>query len=143
MSLFRPPIVRSASAILDRSLFSKTILIAAARVANPKNISRFRTQLEKSKELAKLERIQHVQSDPDPALAKNGVKCLLLRPEIKPEGEEYTDRGRKRLNVADPATWSEVLREAVKQEELRVIPFDMKLDYNYWTYRKFEKTSQV
>jgi tRNA (guanine37-N1)-methyltransferase len=92
MSLFRPPIVRSASAVLDRSLFSKTIPIAAARVANPKNISRFRTQLEKSRELAKIERINNIQSDPDPALAKKGGKCILLKPEIKPEGNYWWKR---------------------------------------------------
>jgi len=86
MSLFRPPIIRSASAILDRSLFSKTIPVAAARIFNPKNISRIRSQLEKNRELLKLERITNVQSDPDPTFAARGGKCLLLKPEIKPGG---------------------------------------------------------
>jgi hypothetical protein len=86
MSLFRPPIVRSASATLNRALFSKTIPIAAARVANSKNISRFRKLLEKSGELVKLERTTNIQLDPDPALAQKGGKCMLLKPEIKPEG---------------------------------------------------------
>jgi hypothetical protein len=71
---------------LNRALFSKTIPIAAARIANPKNISRFRKLLEKSGELAKLERITNIQLDPDPALAQKGGKCMLLKPEIKPEG---------------------------------------------------------
>jgi tRNA (guanine37-N1)-methyltransferase len=42
--------------------------------------------LEKTRELAKLERIPNIRSDPDPTLAKKGGKCMLLKPEIKPEG---------------------------------------------------------
>jgi tRNA (guanine37-N1)-methyltransferase len=42
--------------------------------------------LDKTGELAKLERIQNIQLDPDPTLAEKGGKCMLLRPEIKPEG---------------------------------------------------------
>lgn len=87
MSLFRPPTVRSAGAILDRSLFSKTIPVAAARVAELKNISRYRAQLERTRELIRVERITNVQSDPDPALASKGGKCLLLKPEIIAEGK--------------------------------------------------------
>ncbi|RFU34301.1 hypothetical protein B7463_g2005, partial [Scytalidium lignicola] len=119
MSLFRPPIVRSASAVLDRSLFSRTIPIAAARVENIKNISRFRGQLDKTKELLRLERHSNIRSDPDPALAAKGGKCLLLMPQVRPE---------------DPATWSSILQEAVKAQEMGVIPFNLDLDYNYWTY---------
>jgi tRNA (guanine37-N1)-methyltransferase len=86
MSLFRPPIVRSASAVLNRSLFSKTVPLPAARVMNPKDISRFLIQLDKTRELAKIERIPNIQSDPDPALAEKGGKCMLLKSEIKHEG---------------------------------------------------------
>jgi len=86
MSLFRPPIVRSASAILDRSLFSKTIPISAARIANAKNISRYRGVLQKSKELLQLERLSNITSDPDVSLAAKGGKCMLLKPEVKHEG---------------------------------------------------------
>ncbi|CZT42249.1 probable protein MET-10 [Rhynchosporium secalis] len=117
--MFRPPIVRTASAALDRALFSKTIPTAAARVASVKNLSKFRQVLDKSKELMRLERIHNVRADPDSFLAGKGGKCLLLRPEVKPE---------------DPSTWSDALREAVKAEDVGVIPYDLKLDYNYWTY---------
>ena len=140
MSLFRPPIVRSASAALDRALFSKTIPVAAARVSNLKNLSKFRQQLDKSKELMQLERVMNVRPDPDPLLAEKGGKCLLLKPEIKPEGifdihslfEEDMLTGR-----TDPSTWSPTLTEAVKGEDVGVIPYDLKLDYNYWTYRTY------
>jgi tRNA (guanine37-N1)-methyltransferase len=90
MSLLRPPIVRSAGATLDRALFSKTISISAARVNNLKNISKFRAGLEKSKELVKLERLINVRPDPDASRAVNGGKCLLLRPEVKPEGRSHS-----------------------------------------------------
>ncbi|KAJ5038854.1 uncharacterized protein L3040_006533 [Drepanopeziza brunnea f. sp. 'multigermtubi'] len=119
MSIFRPPIVRSASAALDRALFSKTIPMAAARVASLKNLSCYRQKLEKSKELMQLERVMNVRPDPDPSLAEKGGKCLLLKPEIKPE---------------DPTTWSAVLQEAVEKDDIGIIPYNLKLDYSYWTY---------
>lgn len=86
MSLFRPPVQRSATTVLDRSLFSKTIPISAARVADRKLISKCRQQLEKSKDLLRLERSSVVRPDPDFALAASGGKCLLLRPDIKSDG---------------------------------------------------------
>ena len=122
MSLFRPPIVRSATAALDRSLFSKTIPLAAARVPNPKNISRFQALLNKSRELLELDRQKPVQIDPDSALASKGGKCLLLKPEVKPN---------------DSNTWSQVLQEASEKDEIDVIPYDLVLDYNYWQYRTY------
>jgi tRNA (guanine37-N1)-methyltransferase len=89
MSLLRPPIIRSATATLDRALWSKTIPISAARVRNVKNISKMRTGLEKSKEMIKLERLVNVRPDPDEALAAKGGKCLLLKPEVKPDGKVH------------------------------------------------------
>jgi tRNA (guanine37-N1)-methyltransferase len=88
MALFRPPIHRSAAAALDRALFSKTILIAAARIADRKQISRCRAELEKSRDLLRLERISSVRDDPDPTFASKGGKCLLLQPEVKVDGKE-------------------------------------------------------
>jgi tRNA (guanine37-N1)-methyltransferase len=72
--------------VLDRALFSKTIPIAAARIANLKNTARYRTEFEKSRELMKLDRLMNVQPDPDERVAAHGGKCLLLKPEIKPKG---------------------------------------------------------
>src|SRR5271167_3744459 len=87
MALFRPPIHRSAVAVLDRALFSKTIPIAAARVANNKLISKFRAELDKSQELLRMERLTSVREDPDPVIASKGGRCLLLRPEVQPDGK--------------------------------------------------------
>jgi tRNA (guanine37-N1)-methyltransferase len=92
MSLFRPPIVRSAGALLDRALFSKTIPTAAARVTNLKDIHRYRTQFEKSEDILKLERLVNVRADPDQAVAAQGVKCILLKPGIKPEGRDGLEK---------------------------------------------------
>jgi tRNA (guanine37-N1)-methyltransferase len=86
MTLFRPPIVRSAAATLDRSLFAKTIPISAARIANKKNISKHRADLLRTKESLQLERLSNIQPDPDPSLASKGGKCVLLKPSIKVEG---------------------------------------------------------
>ncbi|RDL38468.1 tRNA (guanine(37)-N1)-methyltransferase [Venustampulla echinocandica] len=119
MSLLRPPIVRSAAATLDRSLFSKTVPITAARITNLKNISRVRTGLEKSKELLRLDRLINVRPDQDPTLASKGVKCLLLKPEVI---------------VEDQNTWSSFLQEAVKNEEASVVPYNLTVNYDYWTY---------
>ncbi|KAF4636532.1 hypothetical protein G7Y89_g1556 [Cudoniella acicularis] len=119
MSLFRPPLVRSASATLNRALFSKTIPVAAARIQSVKNISKFRAQLQKTKELLILERLLIVRPDPDPTLAAKGGKCLLLKPHVKP---------------TDPTTWSTELQESVKEEELQIVPYDLTLNYDYWTY---------
>lgn len=128
MSLFRPPIVRTAGANLDRSLFSKTIPTAAARVLDNKYISRLRVQLDKSNELLKIERLPTVHIDPDPALASRGGKCLLLKPDIRPE---------------DLSTWSEILKEASNKEEVKVIPYELKLDYDYFQYRTYVKNTET
>jgi len=34
-------------------------------------------------------------------------------------------------------TWSSILQEAVKAEEVKVIPYDLTLEYDYWTYRTY------
>lgn len=108
--------------MLDRTLFSKIFPISAARIANIKKISEYRAQLEKSKESLRLDRITNVQPDPEATLASKGSKCLLLNPNVKPE---------------DPSTWSTILQEAVKKQEVKVVPYDLKLEYDYWTYRTY------
>ncbi|KAK6609307.1 tRNA methyltransferase trm5 [Botrytis cinerea] len=119
MSLFRPPVVRSAAGVLDRALFSKTISISAARLMNNKIISKCRSQLTKSKEMLLEDRVAPIRSDPDPEFAAKGGKCLLLNPKVKHD---------------DPTTWSPILHEAVKAQELGVIPFDLTLGYDHWNY---------
>jgi tRNA (guanine37-N1)-methyltransferase len=138
MALFRPPIHRAATTVLDRSLFSKTVPIAAARVVENKNISRYRAELQKSKELLQVERITPIRSDPDPIVASKGGKCLLLQPQVKHDGILIARRYSMASNLCtDLRTWSSILQQAVKAQELGVILFNLNLDYNYWTYRTY------
>nr|XP_036585220.1 tRNA methyltransferase trm5 [Colletotrichum truncatum]KAF6795117.1 tRNA methyltransferase trm5 [Colletotrichum truncatum] len=114
MITFRAPLARAATS-LDRSLFSKTVKLAAATVKDNRNISKYRKQLEKSKELLALDRLDSCRNDP----VKAGLKCLLLRPGVKHDA---------------PTTWGPVFQEGVKSGELEVIPYELQLDYDYWSY---------
>ncbi|TDZ74450.1 tRNA (guanine(37)-N1)-methyltransferase [Colletotrichum trifolii] len=114
MIAFRAPLARAATT-LDRSLFSKKVQLAAATVKDNRNISKYRKQLEKAKELLSLERQDPCQPDP----AQRGLKCLLLRPGVKHDA---------------PATWGPVFQEVIKSGELDVVPYELQLDYDYWSY---------
>lgn len=83
MSLFRPPILRSGAAALNRALFTKKVDLAAAALKNPQLISQYRKSLTAHKELLTLERISPIRPHPDPALEKLGHKCFLLNPDVK------------------------------------------------------------
>lgn len=142
MNLFRPPLVQ-ASTVLNRALFSKTVDLAAARVKDAANIAKYRRLLETGKEILRVERVSAVVEDPDETLRKQGRKCILLRPSTEPEGCELTTHDSPHFKArlcADsvlivPETWGPVLKEAVQKEDLSVIPYVLKLDYDYWTYR--------
>ncbi|WDK13893.1 Met-10+ like-protein [Colletotrichum graminicola] len=110
----RAPLARAAT-ILDRSLFSKKLELAAATVKDPRNISKYRKQLEKSKELLTLDRLDSCRNDPKAP----GLKCLLLRPDVKADA---------------PTTWGPVFQEGVKAGDLDVVPYELDLDYDYWSY---------
>lgn len=119
--MFRAPINRSMQT-LDRSLFKKIVPVKAARIFDNKNISRIRGELERSKEALNQERLGSVYPDPDPDRAKTGKKCVVLGPEVS-------------RSITDGApTTSPVLSELAKQELISIIPFDLTLDYSYWTY---------
>ncbi|KAF0332686.1 met-10+ like-protein [Colletotrichum asianum] len=114
MISFRVPLANAATS-LDRSLFSKTVKLAAATVKDNRNISKYRKQLEKSKELLDLDRLDSCRSDP----VNTGLKCLLLRPGVKHDA---------------PTTWGPVFQEGIKSGELDVVPYELQLDYDYWSY---------
>ena len=86
MSIFRPPIVRTGTAALNRALFTKKVDLAAAAVQDPRLISHYRKTLHSSGELLRVDRISPIRPHPDQALADQGRKCLLLNPSIKPGG---------------------------------------------------------
>jgi tRNA (guanine37-N1)-methyltransferase len=83
--MMRPPVNR-AMRTLDRAFFSKTIPISAARVFTNQHISQCRKDLERSSDLLQATRLSSIIQDPDVELAKQGRRCLLLKPEIKHDG---------------------------------------------------------
>lgn len=119
--MFRVPINRSMQT-LDRSLFKKVIPVKAARVFDNKNISRVRGDLERSKDALHQDRLGSVYPDPDPDRAKIVRKCVLLRPELA------------KSTVDEALANSSVLSELAKQELISIVPYDLTLDYDYWTY---------
>ncbi|KAM4059450.1 met-10+ like-protein [Hirsutella rhossiliensis] len=119
MNLFRAPAAARAVKILDRSLFARTLPTAAASVRENRLISKYRQQLEATKELLVLDRLSTVTVDPDPALAAQGRKCLILKPGIKP---------------AAPETWSPALQEASKAGDLTVVSLELPIGYELWSY---------
>ncbi|KAI4684839.1 tRNA(m(1)G37)methyltransferase [Alternaria novae-zelandiae] len=116
--MFAPPVNR-AMKVLDRSFFQKTIPTSAARIFNPKDISRCRKELTASKDTLPSNRIDPIRVDPDSEQASRGSKCLLLRPEVV-----HSDR----------TTWSPKLRDLEQDGTLGVIPYQLQLNYDYFTY---------
>ena len=115
--MFRPPINRAMRA-LDRSFFKKTVPMSAARVLDNKNITKCRFDLTRSKDILGLDRFGVVR--PDPTDGHKDLKCILLRPEVKDDGSRWP--------------WSPKVEELQKQNLINVIPYDLHLDYDYWTY---------
>lgn len=37
----------------------------------------------------------------------------------------------------DTSTWSPKLSELVKSSQVVIMPFDLEIDYDYWTYRMY------
>ncbi|CAN8098881.1 unnamed protein product [Discula destructiva] len=119
MGLIRPPVL-ATSTVLNKAAFAQTFNIAAASVRDIKQIARVRQALSKSSDMLTLERHPAVVPDPDASLAAKGRKCLLLTPTI---------------SAARRETWGPVLSELVKQDEVGVVPYELQLGYDYWTYR--------
>lgn len=148
--MFRPPINR-AMRVLDRSFFQKKIPISAARILDNRTISKCRTELQRSKDTLFIERLNNIQSDPTEPNVSLGKKCILLRPEVDDKGDSIErDRinnhvANAHLNIGDKKPWSTKVSELVNANLINVIPYELKIDYDYWTYRKLLATllSQV
>ncbi|EME88385.1 uncharacterized protein MYCFIDRAFT_48564 [Pseudocercospora fijiensis CIRAD86] len=124
--MWRPPTNRLMSR-LDRSFFQRTIALRAARVFQNQNICKVRSALEKSKDALTRERLGSVQPDPDVERAKAGMKCILLRPEVATNETPVSE-------VVNPTPHSSVVSELAEQGLIAVIPYQLKLDYDHWTY---------
>ncbi len=135
--MFRPPIARGMK-VLDRAFFKKTLPLTAARVFERKDISKVRSELERSRDALHQDRLGSVYSDPDPERAQRGQKCVLLRPEVARFSVSTNGVPRPAIEeeAKDSSTspYSPVLSELVSQDMISIIPFQLELDYSYWTY---------
>ena len=138
-AMFRPPLATGMK-VLDRAFFQRTIPTKAARVFEKQNISIVRTQLEKSKDILREERIPSVVPDPDDSLAKVGRKCVLLRPEVRrlsshsDDSKVSTNGGINGAGTDVEWQYSPVIAELIRKELVSLIPYDLHLDYKHWTY---------
>lgn len=92
MSLFRAPAAARAAKTLDRTLFSRTLPTTAASVTANKLISKYRKQLEKTKEVLLLDKFDPIAADPNPSFAAQGRKCLILKPSVKLSGTQWSSK---------------------------------------------------
>ncbi|KAG6039214.1 tRNA(m(1)G37)methyltransferase [Claviceps sp. Clav32 group G5] len=119
MNFFRAPAAARALKTLDRSLYTRMIPTSVACVRENRNISKYRQMLQKTNEILQLEKVNCITADPDAALAAQGRKCIILTPEFK---------------GSVPETWSDELREAAREEHIRVEPFELTIGYDLWSY---------
>lgn len=80
-AIFEAPVFRDMR-VLDRSRFKKSITLAAGRVP-PKSINLFRQCC--AKDVLRQPRLRGIYD-------RDGDKLIVLRPEIKPDGELVGDR---------------------------------------------------
>ncbi|KAL2854882.1 hypothetical protein BJY01DRAFT_231824 [Aspergillus pseudoustus] len=113
--MFRPPVNR-AMRVLDRFFFKKTFPLSAATIFKNKDITKVRNELLKSEDALVLPRLQPIKE-----IKKDDtvLKALLLREGIKHN---------------DASTWSPKVTELVDSGIVGVAPYDLTLEYDYWTY---------
>lgn len=126
-SYFHPPEIPripadSAVKTLDKSRFSKTVPLARALVRKHNTLGDWRKRLQASKDLLKAPRIAPILSN------GSGDKYLLLRPGLDPHANE---------------TWSPALVEGSESGDLSVEPWQLPLDYGYWSYCEWAVFSMI
>lgn len=134
--MFRAPINRSMRT-LDRSFFKKVVPLKAARVFDVKNISKVKRELQRSRDALFQERLMNVLPDPDSQRASTGNKCVLLRPEVAEHDTQQDNvhqAGDAHEAYSKPWPHSAVVSELAGQGLIEIIPFELRLDYAYWSY---------
>ncbi|KAG5922246.1 tRNA(m(1)G37)methyltransferase [Claviceps africana] len=119
MNIFRAPSAARALKTLDRSLYLRSLPTSAACIKESKLLSKYRKQLERTKEILLLDKFDPIAADPDEALASQGRKCLILKPELK---------------ASVPETWSDELKDAARAGDVRIVPFELTVGYDMWSY---------
>ncbi|OAX78991.1 tRNA (guanine(37)-N1)-methyltransferase [Emergomyces africanus] len=130
--MFRAPVNRMMRT-LDRSFFKKTVPLSAATIFDKTSISSIKNELIQSKDLLLANRIIPVRAAREGPLEnvadhwygskdrrQDGRKCLLLREDIKAD---------------DATTWSPTIQRLVEAKSVDVRPFNLLLDYDYFTYK--------
>ncbi|ODH13252.1 tRNA (guanine(37)-N1)-methyltransferase [Paracoccidioides brasiliensis] len=130
--MFRPPVNRMMRT-LDRSFFQKIIPLSAATVFDKKAIGSIKNELLQSKDLIFMNRIIPVRIAREGPFEnvvdhwygskegnQTGRRCLLLREGIKAD---------------DTTTWSPTIQRLVEAKSVSVHPFNVLLDYDYFTYK--------
>ncbi|OQO04291.1 hypothetical protein B0A48_10902 [Cryoendolithus antarcticus] len=131
--MFRAPVNRSMRT-LDRNFFRTVIPLQAARIFENKNISKVRSELERSKDALHQDRLGSVFPDPDPDRARVGTKCVLLRPGRRKEATDPSDDLNVGAEVDSRQLYSPVLDALLEQKIIDLVPYSLHLDYTYWTY---------
>ncbi|KAI4157125.1 MAG: hypothetical protein LQ342_008519 [Letrouitia transgressa] len=107
--------------VLDRSFFKSKYDLAAACVLEKTKIQQFQKLLRN--DILRLDRYLTVRPAPPSAYEVfnniRDLKCFLLKPSIR---------------LDDKSTWSLKLLELVQSQQIHVAPYDLVLDYDYWTY---------
>jgi tRNA (guanine37-N1)-methyltransferase len=154
--MFRPPVNR-AMCVLDRSFFRKTCPLSAATVFDNSNISRVRGALSQSDDILSLPRLNPIQiaplqgpleelnplsqtKDESKTRISSPRKCLLLRDGIKHNGSSTFFPELPGCDIdgslADTKTWSPTINALVEEGTVGLGPYDLVLNYDYWTYSK-------
>lgn len=87
-AMFRPPVNR-AMRVLDRSFFRKMFPLSAATIFKNSDISNVRKDLTKGQDLLSLPRLNVIREVKEDDVVR---KCLLLREDIKYDGEFLLNR---------------------------------------------------
>lgn len=82
-AMFRPPVNR-AMRVLDRSFFKRTVPVSAATIFKTSDIATVRQALHKKRDLLALPRMATLRDIKQEEVVR---KCLLLREEIKHDGQ--------------------------------------------------------
>ncbi|KAG5296632.1 tRNA methyltransferase Trm5 [Histoplasma ohiense] len=130
--MFRAPVNRMMRT-LDRSFFKKTVPLSAATIFDKQSIGSIKSELLQSQDLLLANRIIPVRAAREGPLEnvtdhwygrkdgkQDGRKCLLLREGIKAD---------------DVTTWSPTILKLVEAKSVEVRPFNLLLDYDYFTYK--------
>ncbi|EQL37510.1 tRNA(m(1)G37)methyltransferase [Blastomyces gilchristii] len=130
--MFRAPVNRMMRT-LDRSFFQKIVPLSAATIFDRQSIGPIKSELLQSKDLLLANRIIPVRAAREGPLEnvtdhwyqrkngkQDGRKCLLLREDIKAD---------------DVKTWSPTIQRLVEAKSMELRPFNLLLDYDYFTYK--------